>query len=122
MSNHAYTCLHDDTDTCLPDDTVTCLPDDADTCLPDDAGEGGVPAPGELGHVLQGAGVGVQAPDPRPVLPQREAHQVRQVVLPGGQEVQQGVLLAPEGTTLTASWIQRMGGVHYSPGSVLATR
>ena len=73
MSNHADTCLHDDTD----------------TCLPDDAGEGCVPAPGELGHGLQGAGVGVQAPDPRPVLPQREAHQVRQVVLPGGQEVQQ---------------------------------
>ena len=82
MSNHAYTCLHDDTD----------------TCLPDDAGEGCVPTAGQLQDEAELARVPVQAPQPGAVLPEGEAHQVRQVMLPGRQDVQQRIVAAPERT------------------------
>ena len=91
--------------------------------LPDYAGEGGVPAPSELSDQLEQAGFSVQSPDTRPVLPQGEAHQVSQMMLPGRQDVQQRIVFAPKWTPWNYIFLGRSKSIASNlPGSVLATR
>ena len=66
--------------------------------LPDDTGEGVVSTAVQLEDLLELPGVPVEVPDPGPVLPEGVADQVRQVVFPGRQNVEQRIVSTPERT------------------------
>ena len=70
---------------------------------PDNTRECCVTTSGQLQQLLQSAGRLVKAPDGGAVLPEGEVDEVYQVVLPGWQGVQEGVVVGPEGTSRVRS-------------------
>ena len=70
---------------------------------PDNTRERCVTTSWQLQHLLQGAGRLVKTPDGGAVLPEGEVDKVYQVVLPGWQDVQERIVVGPEGSSRVRS-------------------